>query len=83
MNQEKLLYFKGLLESRLRALIEEAGKTMTDMVEDKKEGFPDLTDRASPIGSKFHASNKKSGTETDYKGEGGPRSDRGWDFRRL
>ncbi len=47
MNQEKLLYFKGLLEGRLRALIEEAGKTMTDMVEDKKEGFPDPTDRAS------------------------------------
>jgi len=47
MNQEKLLYFKGLLEGRLRALLEEAGKTMTDMVEDKKEGFPDPTDRAS------------------------------------
>ena len=47
MNQEKLLYFKGLLEGRLRVLLEEAGKTMTDMVEDKKEGFPDPTDRAS------------------------------------
>ena len=47
MNQEKLLYFKGLLEGRLRALIEEAGKAMTDMVEDEEEGFPDPTDRAS------------------------------------
>ncbi len=47
MNQEKLLYFKGLLEGRLHALVEEAEKTMTDMVEDKKEGFPDPTDRAS------------------------------------
>jgi DnaK suppressor protein len=47
MNQEKLLYFKGLLESRLHALLEEAEKTMTGMVEDKKVGFPDPTDRAS------------------------------------
>jgi len=48
MNQEKLLYFKGLLEGRLHALLEEAEKTMTGMVEDKKEGgFPDPTDRAS------------------------------------
>ncbi len=47
MNQEKLLYFKGLLEGRLHALVEEAEKTMTGMVEDKKVGFPDPTDRAS------------------------------------
>jgi DnaK suppressor protein len=47
MNREKLLYFKGLLEGRLHALIEEAEKTMTDMVGDKKGGFPDPTDRAS------------------------------------
>jgi len=47
MNQEKLLYFKGLLEGRLHALLEEAEKTMTGMVEDKKGGFPDPTDRAS------------------------------------
>jgi DnaK suppressor protein len=46
MNREKLLYFKGLLEGRLHALIEEAEKTMTDMVGDKKGGFPDPTDRA-------------------------------------
>jgi len=47
MNQEKLLYFKGLLEGRLHALLEEAEKTVTDMVDDKKGAFPDPTDRAS------------------------------------
>ena len=47
MNQEKLLYFKGLLEGRLHALVEEAGKTMTDMVQERKAEFPDPTDRAS------------------------------------
>jgi len=47
MNQEKLLYFKGLLESRLHALLEEAEKMVTDMVDDKKGAFPDPTDRAS------------------------------------
>ena len=47
MNQEKLLYFKGLLEGRLHALLEEAGKTMTGMVGEKKAEFPDPTDRAS------------------------------------
>jgi len=48
MNQEKLLYFKGVLEGRLHALVEEAGKTVTDMAKDKKVGaFPDPTDRAS------------------------------------
>src|SRR5512136_202686 len=47
MNQEKLLYFKGLLEGRLHALLEEAEKTMTDMVQDRKAEFPDPTDRAS------------------------------------
>jgi DnaK suppressor protein len=47
MNQEKLLYFKGLLEGRLHALLEEAGKTMNNMGQDPKEAFPDPTDRAS------------------------------------
>ena len=46
MNQEKLLYFKGMLEGRLRALLEEAGKTVNGMG-DRKEDFPDPTDRAS------------------------------------
>ncbi len=47
MDQEKLVYFKGLLEGRLHALVEEAGKTVTDMVTDAKGDFPDPTDRAT------------------------------------
>src|SRR3990170_5498393 len=47
MDQKKLLYFKGLLEGRLRALLEEAGKTCTDMRQDSNGDFPDPTDRAS------------------------------------
>jgi DnaK suppressor protein len=46
MNQEKLLYFKGMLEGRLRVLLEEAGKAVNGMG-DRKEDFPDPTDRAS------------------------------------
>ena len=47
MDQEKLLYFKGLLEGRLHALIEEAGKTCNGMRQEHNEDFPDPTDRAS------------------------------------
>ena len=47
MDQEKLFYFKGLLESRLHGLLEEAEKTVTDMVQDGNGDFPDPTDRAS------------------------------------
>jgi DnaK suppressor protein len=47
MDQEKLLYFKGLLEARLHALLEEAGKTCNDMRQDSNGEFPDPTDRAS------------------------------------
>ena len=47
MDQEKLIYFKGLLEGRLHSLIEEADKTVTGMVHDRKGDFPDPTDRAS------------------------------------
>lgn len=47
MDQEKVFYFKGLLEGRLHALLEEAGKTVTDMVQDRNGDFPDPTDRAS------------------------------------
>jgi DnaK suppressor protein len=47
MDQEKLLYFKGLLEGRLRVLLEEAVKTCTDMRQDSNGDFPDPTDRAS------------------------------------
>jgi len=47
MDQEKLLYFKGLLEGMLHELLEEAGKACTDMRQDTKGDFPDPTDRAA------------------------------------
>lgn len=47
MNQEKLLYFKGYLESQLRELLTEAGKACTDMRNNREGDFPDPTDRAS------------------------------------
>ena len=47
MDQEKLLYFKGLLEGMLHELLVEAGKTCTDMRQDNDGDFPDPTDRAS------------------------------------
>jgi DnaK suppressor protein len=47
MNQEKLIYFKGMLEGRLHALLEEAEKTVEGMGDERVEAFPDPTDRAS------------------------------------
>jgi len=47
MDQEKLIYFKGLLEGRLHALIEGGDKTVTGMVHEGNGDFPDPTDRAS------------------------------------
>ena len=47
MDQEKLLYFKGLLEGRLHALLEEAGKACSGMRQDTNGDLPDPTDRAS------------------------------------
>ncbi len=47
MNQEKLIYFKGMLEGRLHALLEEAGKTVEGMTDDRVETFPDPNDRAT------------------------------------
>jgi len=47
MDQEKLLFFKGLLEGRLHVLLDEAGKICTDMRQDGDGDFPDPTDRAS------------------------------------
>jgi DnaK suppressor protein len=47
MDQEKVLFFKGLLEERLHVLLEEAGKTASDMRQDSNGDFPDPTDRAS------------------------------------
>ena len=47
MNQEKLIYFKGLLEGKIRTLLEEAGKAVNGMGQERSEDFPDPTDRAS------------------------------------
>ena len=47
MDQEKLLFFKDLREERLRVLLEEAGRTASDMRQDSNGDFPDPTDRAS------------------------------------
>jgi DnaK suppressor protein len=47
MDQEKLLFFKGLLEGRLHVLLEEAGRIASDMRQDSNGDFPDPTDRAS------------------------------------
>lgn len=47
MDQEKRLFFKNLLEERLRVLLEEAGRTASGMRQDSNGDFPDPTDRAS------------------------------------
>jgi DnaK suppressor protein len=47
MDQEKLLFFKGLLEAKLHSLIQEAEKACVDMRKDQNGDFPDPTDRAS------------------------------------
>jgi DnaK suppressor protein len=47
MDQEKVLFFKGLLEERLRVLLEEASKTASGMRQEHNGDFPDPTDRAS------------------------------------
>jgi DnaK suppressor protein len=47
MDQEKLGYFKGLLEEKLHGLLEEAGKVCSDMRHEANGDFPDPTDRAS------------------------------------
>ena len=47
MDQEKLLYFKGLLEDSFTPWFEEAEKTVNGMVQERNGDFPDPTDRAS------------------------------------
>ena len=47
MNQDKLFYFKGLLEGQLHSLLEEAEKACVDMRQENRDDFPDPTDRAS------------------------------------
>jgi len=46
MNSEKLEYFRGILQEEMRTLLEEAGKTVSEMTSDTTN-FPDPTDRAT------------------------------------
>ncbi|PLX97847.1 MAG: RNA polymerase-binding protein DksA [Desulfuromonas sp.] len=46
MNKKELKEFKQLLEKQLDELLEDAGKTASEMA-DEKANFPDPTDRAS------------------------------------
>ena len=46
MNNERIEYFKGLLQEEMHALLEEAGKTVSEMTADTTN-FPDPTDRAT------------------------------------
>jgi len=46
MNTEKLEYFRGILQEEKRSLLEEAGKTVSEMTSDTTN-FPDPTDRAT------------------------------------
>jgi len=46
MNNERLAYFRELLNERLKVLLNEAEKTVTGMTNDK-DTFPDPTDRAN------------------------------------
>jgi DnaK suppressor protein len=46
MNSEKLEYFRGILQEEMHTLLEEAGKTVSEMTSDTTN-FPDPTDRAT------------------------------------
>lgn len=46
MNQEKIEYFRNLLQGQLDELLGEAERTVAGMT-DSKENFPDPTDRAA------------------------------------
>jgi len=46
MEQEKIDEFRKILEAQLEELLKEAGKTVSEMT-DEKANFPDPTDRAS------------------------------------
>jgi DnaK suppressor protein len=46
MNTEKLEYFRSVLQEEMRALLEEAGKTVSEMTADTTN-FPDPNDRAT------------------------------------
>ena len=46
MKPEKIKYFRKLLNQKINELLTEAGKTVSEMT-DEKENFPDPNDRAS------------------------------------
>ncbi|MCA1797800.1 MAG: RNA polymerase-binding protein DksA [Geobacteraceae bacterium] len=46
MDKQKAEEFREILEAQLESLLKEAGKTVSEMT-DEKENFPDPTDRAS------------------------------------
>ena len=46
MDMEKKEYFRGVLQEEMRVLLEEAGKTVSEMTADNTN-FPDPTDRAT------------------------------------
>ncbi|MFO7830468.1 MAG: RNA polymerase-binding protein DksA [Desulfuromonadaceae bacterium] len=46
MDKQKAEEFREILEAQLDSLLKEAGKTVSEMT-DEKENFPDPTDRAS------------------------------------
>ncbi len=47
MDNKLMMEFKELLHQQLDALLQEAGKTVSEMTEGGKTNFPDPTDRAS------------------------------------
>lgn len=46
MNEAKLEYFRGILQEEMQSLLDEAGKTVSEMTSDTTN-FPDPNDRAS------------------------------------
>jgi DnaK suppressor protein len=46
MNEAKLEFFRGILQEEMQSLLDEAGKTVSEMTSDTTN-FPDPNDRAS------------------------------------
>jgi len=47
MTPEKLEFFRHILNQKINELLEEAGKTVSEMTNSIKENYPDPNDRAS------------------------------------
>ena len=47
MTPEKLEFFRNILNRKINELLEEAGKTVSEMTNSIKENYPDPNDRAS------------------------------------